>query len=112
MSPESWVLSGLQLRTQDAGPSTPMKLAILLSGRGSNFEAIHRAIATGALQARIVCVISNRPGAPGIERARALGLSAHVFDHKTELLSARMFRFDDAEVFSRYQRIESQVDEQ
>ncbi|HEY6136526.1 MAG TPA: phosphoribosylglycinamide formyltransferase [Thermoanaerobaculia bacterium] len=60
-----------------------MKLAILLSGRGSNFEAIHRAIATGALQARIVCVISNRPGAPGIERARALGLSAHVFDHKT-----------------------------
>ena len=59
-----------------------MKLAILLSGRGSNFEAIHRAIATGALQARIVCVISNRPDARGLERARELGLSAHVFDHK------------------------------
>jgi phosphoribosylglycinamide formyltransferase-1 len=59
-----------------------MKLAILLSGRGSNFEAIHCAIATGALQARIVCVISNRPDARGIERARELGLSAHVFDHK------------------------------
>ena len=59
-----------------------MKLAILLSGRGSNFEAIHRAIATGALRATIVCVISNRPEARGFERARELGLPAHVFDHK------------------------------
>jgi phosphoribosylglycinamide formyltransferase-1 len=59
-----------------------MKLAILLSGRGSNFEAIHAAITTGALRATIVCVISNRPDARGIERARELGLPAHVFDHK------------------------------
>lgn len=59
-----------------------MKLAILLSGRGSNFEAIYRATATGALDARIVCVISNRPEARGIARARELGLTAHVFDHK------------------------------
>jgi len=59
-----------------------VKLAILLSGRGSNFEAIHRAITTGALDATIVCVISNRPDARGIERARELGLPAHVFDHK------------------------------
>jgi len=57
-------------------------LAILLSGRGSNFEAIHQAIVDKKLDARIVCVISNRPDAPGIERARELGLSAHVFDHK------------------------------
>jgi phosphoribosylglycinamide formyltransferase-1 len=59
-----------------------MKLAILLSGRGSNFEAIYRAIATGALDAKIVIVISNRPDARGLARARELGLSAHVFDHK------------------------------
>ena len=59
-----------------------MDLAILLSGRGSNFEAIYAAIATGALNARIVAVISNRPDARGIERARELGLPAHVFDHK------------------------------
>ncbi|HYU27289.1 MAG TPA: phosphoribosylglycinamide formyltransferase [Thermoanaerobaculia bacterium] len=59
-----------------------MKLAVLLSGRGSNFEAIHSAIATGALRATIVCVISNRPEARGIERARELGLPARVFDHK------------------------------
>ena len=54
-----------------------MRVAILLSGRGSNFEAIHRANV-----AEIVCVISNRPDAPGIARARELGLSAHVFDHR------------------------------
>jgi len=59
-----------------------VKLAILLSGRGSNFEAIHAAITTGALDATVVCVISNRPDARGIERARELGLPAHVFDHK------------------------------
>jgi phosphoribosylglycinamide formyltransferase-1 len=59
-----------------------MRLAILLSGRGSNFAAIHDAIARGGLDAEIVCVISNRPNAPGIERARALGLPAHVIDHR------------------------------
>jgi len=59
-----------------------MRLAILLSGRGSNFAAIHDAIVRGALDAEIVCVISNRPNAPGIERAQALGLPAHVIDHR------------------------------
>jgi phosphoribosylglycinamide formyltransferase 1 len=54
-----------------------VRLAILLSGRGSNFEAIHR-----AKVAEIVCVISNRPEAPGIARARELGLTARVFDHR------------------------------
>jgi phosphoribosylglycinamide formyltransferase-1 len=60
-----------------------MKLAILLSGRGSNFVAIHEAIARGDLDAGIVCVISNRPDAPGIEHARSLGLPAFVVDHRT-----------------------------
>ena len=59
-----------------------MRLAILLSGRGSNFAAIHDAIVRGELDAEIVCVISNRPGAPGIERAEALGLPAQVIDHR------------------------------
>ncbi len=59
-----------------------MRLAILLSGRGSNFGAIHEAVARGDLDAEIVCVISNRPNAAGIERARALGLPAHVVDHR------------------------------
>jgi phosphoribosylglycinamide formyltransferase-1 len=59
-----------------------MRLAILLSGRGSNFAAIHDAIVRGDLDAEIVCVISNRPNAPGIEHARQLGLLAHVIDHR------------------------------
>jgi phosphoribosylglycinamide formyltransferase 1 len=59
-----------------------VRLAVLLSGRGSNFAAIHDAIVRGDLDAEIVCVISNRPNAPGIEHARALGLPAHVVDHR------------------------------
>ncbi len=59
-----------------------MRLAILLSGRGSNFAAIHQAIVDGKLDAEIVCVISNRPDAPGLTRARELGLSAHLIDHR------------------------------
>ncbi|MGN6184780.1 MAG: phosphoribosylglycinamide formyltransferase [Thermoanaerobaculia bacterium] len=59
-----------------------MRLAVLLSGRGSNFQAIHEAIESGALDAQIVCVISNRPDAPGITRAREYGYDAHVLDHK------------------------------
>ncbi len=60
-----------------------LRLAVLLSGRGSNFQAIHEAIRDGRLPAAIVCVISNRPDAPGIARARKYGYAAHVIDHKT-----------------------------
>lgn len=60
-----------------------MRLAILLSGRGSNFQAIHEAVQDGTLDAQIVVVISNRPDAPGIARAREYGYDAHVVDHKT-----------------------------
>lgn len=59
-----------------------MRLAVLLSGRGSNFMAIHEAIRRGRLGAEIVSVISNRPGAAGIESARSLGYPAHVADHR------------------------------
>jgi phosphoribosylglycinamide formyltransferase-1 len=59
-----------------------IRLAILLSGRGSNFGAIHDAIAAGALEASVVAVISNRPDAPGLARARELGYPAHALDHK------------------------------
>lgn len=55
---------------------------MLLSGRGSNFAAIHEAIVRGELEARIVCVISNRADAAGIERAVAWGYPAHVIDHR------------------------------
>jgi phosphoribosylglycinamide formyltransferase-1 len=60
-----------------------VRLAILLSGRGSNFAAIHQAIVDRRLDAQIVCVISNQPDAAGLVRARDLGLSAHLIDHRS-----------------------------
>lgn len=52
------------------------KLAILLSGRGSNCVAIHEAICRGDLDAEICCVISNIPDAAGLARAGDFGLTA------------------------------------
>jgi phosphoribosylglycinamide formyltransferase-1 len=52
------------------------RLGILLSGRGSNFEAIAANAAAGAIDAEIAVVISNRPEAKGLETARAMGLNA------------------------------------
>ena len=52
------------------------RLGILLSGRGSNFDAIADQIASGKLQAEIAVVISNVETAPGLEHARARGLNA------------------------------------
>lgn len=60
-----------------------MRLAVLLSGRGSNFAAIDDAIRSGRVTAQIVCVISNRSDAPGLARARELGYAAHAVDHKS-----------------------------
>jgi len=59
------------------------RLGILLSGRGSNFDAIADAVAAGQIPgAEIAVVISNREGAPGIEKARARGLEAMVIPSK------------------------------
>ncbi len=52
------------------------RLGILLSGRGSNFEAIADNVAAGALAAEIAVVIANRPEARGLEVARRRGLPA------------------------------------
>ena len=58
------------------------KLGILISGRGSNFEAIADHIAAGELEAEIAVVISNRPEAPGLEAARRRGLPAVAIPSK------------------------------
>ena len=52
------------------------RIAILVSGRGSNFEAIARNIAAGRLDAQIACVLSNQPEAKALDTARSLGLTA------------------------------------
>jgi phosphoribosylglycinamide formyltransferase-1 len=58
-------------------------LGILLSGRGSNFEAIAKNVASGEIRnARITAVISNKPDAPGLDLARGFGLNAVVIPSK------------------------------
>ena len=59
------------------------RIGVLLSGRGSNFEALADSVAAGRIpNAEIAVVISNREGAPGIERARARGIDARVIPSK------------------------------
>jgi phosphoribosylglycinamide formyltransferase-1 len=58
------------------------RLGILLSGRGSNFEAIADHVAAGDLEAEIAVVISNRSEAPGLEAARRRGLPAVAIPSK------------------------------
>jgi phosphoribosylglycinamide formyltransferase-1 len=60
----------------------PLRIAVLVSGRGSNLDAILRACAAGTLPAQVVQVISNRPGAGGLTLAAAAGVPAAVVDHR------------------------------
>lgn len=59
------------------------RIGVLLSGRGSNFEALAESVAAGRIpDAEIAIVVSNREGAPGIERAKARGIAARVIPSK------------------------------
>lgn len=65
---------------------TPLKkLGILLSGRGSNFEAIADSVQAGRLPVEIAIVISNRAEAPGLESARRRGLNAKLIPSKSRV---------------------------
>ena len=57
-------------------------IGVLISGRGSNLQALIDAVAEGRLDARIALVISNRADAGGLQRARAAGIEAIVIDHR------------------------------
>ena len=58
------------------------KLGVLISGRGSNLQALIDAIAAGTLDARIAVVISNRAAAAGLERARSAGIETLTISHR------------------------------
>jgi phosphoribosylglycinamide formyltransferase-1 len=64
------------------GTAGSRRLAVLISGRGSNLQALIDAKAAGTLNATIAVVISNRADAAGLERARAAGIETLVLDHK------------------------------
>jgi phosphoribosylglycinamide formyltransferase-1 len=89
-------------------------LGILLSGRGSNFEAIAKNVASGNIRdARIAIVISNRAEAVGIVKARDLGLETLVFpskgkpreDHDRQVVSALQQHKVDLVCLAGYMRL-------
>ena len=57
-------------------------IVVLISGSGSNLQAIIDAIQSGAINADIRAVISNRPGVRGLQRAAQAGIAHCVIDHK------------------------------
>jgi phosphoribosylglycinamide formyltransferase 1 len=71
---------------QDAGSPTPdaasRRIGVLISGRGSNLQALIDAVAAGTLEAEIAVVISNKANAAGLDRARAAGIETLVLDHR------------------------------
>jgi len=58
------------------------RLVVLISGRGSNLQAILDQAASGELPVEVAAVISNRPGVHGLERARQARVPALELDHK------------------------------
>lgn len=67
-----------------SAPRLPSRanLGVLISGRGSNLQALIDAIACGELDARIAVVISNKASAAGLERARAAGIETLTVSHR------------------------------
>ena len=61
---------------------SPANLGVLISGRGSNLQALIEAVRAGSLDARIAVVISNKPSASGLDRARAAGIETLVIEHR------------------------------
>lgn len=59
--------------------NTPLRIAVLISGTGSNMVAIAEAIEQGRLNAKIVCVVASNPRAKGIAKAQEMGLDTMVF---------------------------------
>lgn len=57
-------------------------IVILISGRGSNMDALLDAVASGALAVRVAAVFSNRPDAAGLASAAAKGVATRIVDHR------------------------------
>lgn len=69
-------------RNRGSGGRRRARLGILLSGRGSNFLALHAAIERGEIDATIAVVLSNHEEAPGLAKARSLGIEARALPHQ------------------------------
>ncbi|RDH81695.1 MAG: phosphoribosylglycinamide formyltransferase [endosymbiont of Galathealinum brachiosum] len=81
--------------------STPsLNIVVLISGSGSNLQAIIDAVTAGQLHANIKAVISNRPDVKGLERALSANIPALTLDHK---------QFDSREAFD--QQLIQEIDQ-
>ena len=79
---------------------TPLPVVVLISGNGSNLQALIDRFDDSDAPAKICAVISNRPGAYGLERAQRAGIPAHVVDHQ---------RYDDRPGFE--QALQAVIDD-
>ena len=93
-------------------------LGVLVSGSGTNLQAILDAVAAGTLDARIAVVVSNVAGAGALERARAAGVETVVIDHRQHadrrtfdvaLVDALRARKVDLVVLAGFMRLLSEV---
>ena len=62
-------------------PNMPLPVVILISGRGSNLQAIIDCTLAGKLPVEIRAVVSNRPGATGLQYAETAGIPTEIVDH-------------------------------
>ena len=69
-----------RLVEDDEATAAPLKIGVLISGSGTNLQAIVDRIADGSLNAEVALVVSSRPGVRGIERAREAGLPVLVME--------------------------------
>ncbi len=89
------------IETRPAPSEGLLAVVVLISGRGSNLQAIIEGAATGALPIRLRAVISNEPEALGLSKAKAAGVEVAVVDHRDfptreafdEALAATIDRF-------------------
>lgn len=92
MDPQNTERLTLAPGTPDAEPIAPRRIVVLISGNGSNLQALIEAQAHDRLDGEVVAVISNEPGAYGLKRARAAGVDAVALPHR---------EYDNREAFDR-----------
>ena len=67
---------------QNQSEQTPLRIGVMASGNGSNFEALAQAIDAGTLAAEIRLLVVNNPGCGAQQRAQRLGIPCTVLDHR------------------------------
>lgn len=102
------------LTPERARAARPVTVGILVSGRGSNMEALLRAMHTGHLSARCAVVISDNPSAPALDRAAEYGVETLVLErraypgrtaHEGAIASALMTRGVELVLLAGYMRL-------